>query len=603
MADLNIPFVNTSSDTFASFVTKVNNVINAVQTEVMTANGNANGSVTSGNAYVNGIVYAQTLCTDTALRGGNVQTSGVLPITSNVSVGNSTANVQLGFGTVNVGSISVNSTILAAGANVLIGVTGWSVGNSTVNLVANSLQLTAGATTLNSTMVNVATVTSGNHLAGGNVVMSNTGLTVGNSTVNSQLVQAGLTVQNSTQSATVTPGTFVTGSITINSTAVAAGANVLIGLASVGVGNSTVNTSLTAAGLSISGVGVPTLNNRDSVSVNNIAIASRSKINFISGTGVSISGSDDSGDNQVNVTITAVGGLAGAGGANTNILFNDSTVIGGSAGFTFTKTSNNVFVGNQVAVGTNVTIGAVNSTVTDTIVVGNSTVQTWANSSAIVTSNVTTIQFSTNTAVITSNASIGNSTVNTQINSTAINSGSLNLAAGATTANSTLINTAAVQVGTSVNVGNSTVNTAISQAAIALGNSTIQTVINSTSLTTQGLGATQLLGIAQTGVFAVTTTGTGAQVVDSWTLGTWRTAKYLVSIKDNTQNNYMSSEVLLLSDDTNGDYSEYGTMWSNAAAGSLGSFSASQNSTTIQLVFTPTSSNTTVKGMRTLLPV
>jgi len=78
--------INTASDTFQVWVNRTNDLANVVSIEVVTANNETGGALTTGNAYVNGIFSVATLSAYTGLRGGNVDTSAVLTITSNVSI-------------------------------------------------------------------------------------------------------------------------------------------------------------------------------------------------------------------------------------------------------------------------------------------------------------------------------------------------------------------------------------------------------------------------------------------------------------------------------------------------------------------------------------
>ena len=78
--------INTASDTFQVWVDRTNDLANVVSIEVVTANNETGGALTTGNAYVNGIFSVATLSANTELRGGNVDTSAVLTITSNVSI-------------------------------------------------------------------------------------------------------------------------------------------------------------------------------------------------------------------------------------------------------------------------------------------------------------------------------------------------------------------------------------------------------------------------------------------------------------------------------------------------------------------------------------
>jgi hypothetical protein len=141
--------VNTAADTFGGFVTKVNAIINAVSTEVLTANGNANGAVTTGNTFLNGILFANVLSTS-KLRGGNVQASGPLLIDSNVtintaslSIGNSSVNTfanssYLDVITADITTANIVTATIAVGSVNSLSSNIIAVGNSTVNAVVNS---------------------------------------------------------------------------------------------------------------------------------------------------------------------------------------------------------------------------------------------------------------------------------------------------------------------------------------------------------------------------------------------------------------------------------------------------------------------------------
>lgn len=69
----------------------------------------------------------------------------------------------------------------------------------------------------------------------------------------------------------------------------------------------------------------------------------------------------------------------GTSGSNTQIQFNDSGVANGSAGFTFDKTTNTLFVANTLTVGSNAYLTV------DKLSIGNSTVNTVVNSSSVTT--------------------------------------------------------------------------------------------------------------------------------------------------------------------------------------------------------------------------
>ena len=344
--------VNAASgaDTFQVLINRVNHVINVVSNNAVTADGSSNGSLTTGNAYVNGIAAALTVAAGT-LRGGNTQATANLVIASNVSVGNSTANVFIGYGNVTV------STIISVGSALTINTSVFALGNSTVNAVVNSSMV------------------------------------------------------------------------------------------------------------ALSGVNVVTTAVRTKVSNNGTLIGTRDILNLIAGNNVALDITDHSVGGQVNVVIssTANGGAVVAG-SNTQVQYNDSGNLGGSAGFTFNQSSNNLVVANTL-----------------------------------------------HAAIL------------------------------------------------SLDSGN------VQQQHITL-----------------------------------TTTGTSAQLFDSWALNTWRTGKYVVSIKNNSANGYSASELIVLQDDGDVYLSEYGVIQSN---GSLGVWSANANSTAVRLYMTPVPANTTIRSHRSLLAI
>ena len=148
------------------------------------------------------------------------------------------------------------------------------------------------------------------------------------------------------------------------------------------------------------------------------------------------------------------------GGANTTLQFNDSGTLGGSAGLTFNKTTNNVTIANTLTIG-----------------------------SAVV--NNTTFASGANVLLGLSGLFVGNTTVNGNFISTAISfanstvssnlqTGQLNIGANS------IVNT------TAMFTGNSTANAVQSATQITVANSTGTTTITPTTLTVQNLGGSQI---------------------------------------------------------------------------------------------------------------
>lgn len=95
-----------------------------------------------------------------------------------------------------------------------------------------------------------------------------------------------------------------------------------------------------------------------------------------------------------------------------------------------------------------------------------------------------------------------------------------------------------------------------------------------------------------------TTATTADQVVDSWSASAYRTAKYLVQIHDTSNNDYQSSEILIIHDGVDAYLTEYAIVFTDA---SLASFSADLNGGNIRLLVTPVNNNNEIKVVRTNL--
>jgi hypothetical protein len=96
-----------------------------------------------------------------------------------------------------------------------------------------------------------------------------------------------------------------------------------------------------------------------------------------------------------------------------------------------------------------------------------------------------------------------------------------------------------------------------------------------------------------------TTANTSQVSIDSFSLSTYRTAKYTVQITSGSV--YHSEEITIIHDGSSPKIVEYGVIYSNGT--SLGSFDVSIQSSNIVLLFTPVNSVTTLKYNRTLITV
>jgi hypothetical protein len=195
---------------------------------------------------------------------------------------------------------------------------------------------------------------------------------------------AGFTFNKTTNNA-VLANTFTVSIINL-------GANVVINTTALFIGNSTVNTHITANSVLINGV-------------------EASRV----------------GHTHAYGDITGTPTLPTPGGSNTQVQFNDSATFGGSAGFTFDKATNTVSVANVINIGIGANVGANVNLTTSSIQIGNSTINVFANSShlrVIGTANIVgsanvsgAVSVGSNVTLSNVALSMGNSTVNTFANS------------------------------------------------------------------------------------------------------------------------------------------------------------------------------------------
>lgn len=200
-------------------------------------------------------VGANVATNTTAMSIGNSTVNSVLSATL-LTVADSTATANITPLALTVGTSVVNTTVLAAGANVIANTSALYVGNSTVNTVVNQVGLTTGNSVVNTTTVAV----------GANVVLNTSTVTVGNSTVNATVTSTQYQVANSTGTANLTPTSLTINTSVVNSTVLAAGANVVVNTSAILIGNSTINTTTTATQIQIA-------NSTSTINVNPIGIA------------------------------------------------------------------------------------------------------------------------------------------------------------------------------------------------------------------------------------------------------------------------------------------------------------------------------------------
>lgn len=141
---LTILSLSNSSHTFGTLVTRVNDLINLVGNVIITTANTANGGFTAGNSHLAGILSAQTLAA-TTLRGGNVQSAGLLTISGNVSFANGFLSTGAYYGANTSANTSANSLgfyapLFKAGNNSLTA-TSLTLNNVTYTTLISSLNI------------------------------------------------------------------------------------------------------------------------------------------------------------------------------------------------------------------------------------------------------------------------------------------------------------------------------------------------------------------------------------------------------------------------------------------------------------------------------
>src|SRR5438046_682822 len=116
------PNINLTSDTWQTALTRINNLVDTLAVETVTANSSATGALTVGNSWVAGISGGITLVAN-AIQGGNVATIAALNMASNLTF--------------------LPASQLLAG-NLVINGLGWFVGGAT-NAFANTTAVGVGA--------------------------------------------------------------------------------------------------------------------------------------------------------------------------------------------------------------------------------------------------------------------------------------------------------------------------------------------------------------------------------------------------------------------------------------------------------------------------
>lgn len=217
---------------------------------------------------------------------------------------------------------------------------------------------------------------------------------------------------------------------------------------------------------------------------------------------------------------------------------------------------------------------------------------------AAISGTLTSNSLTTNTITLSTSIALGNTSVNAAINSTSMTFGS-------TIVNNNSVNSISGFFANTVKVGNSSVNVSVNSSIVYISNSssgirlsipTAAQVSNAQYyFNANGSWSPIAQPVLPVSSNAVTTTGTGAQLIDSYAMSTFNAAEYLIAGINNSANGYSTAKLLTYHNYANGFITEYATMNSN---NSLGVFVANTDGTNLNLYFLPVFNSVTIKFSR-----
>lgn len=143
--------------------------------------------------------------------------------------------------------------------------------------------------------------------------------------------------------------------------------------------------------------------------------------------------------------------------------------------------------------------------------------------------------------------------------------------------------------------GNSIANGVLTVTGNTIFSDTAQVVKINTGVV---LGANS---IALNSTVRITTSNTLAgQIVDSFPISTYRSAKYVISVTDPVNAKYQSTELMLMHDGVTTYTTEYATLLSNT---SLATFTSDINTGNVRLLVTPAIANVQINVVKTLVSI
>jgi len=532
---------------------------------VLVGNSTSNSFMSPLGVHL-GLGIANSVVNSTAIitQSNSIVNTNISPTRIQIANSTSTANVTpIAFQT---GIFTGNTTVMSVGANLYMNATTLYVGNSTVDsafgngswtgvanlVITPTSHLTiAGAAnvTSNANFANTVAVTGNTTLANtlavtGNTTLANTLAVTGNTTLANTLAVTGATTLSNTLG--VTGLSTLSGNMntpTANaSVAVNVGANVNLTTARINVGNSTVNTAITATAIDTDGtldvLGASNLANTLTVvgltdaSGNLNTPTANASVAMNVGANVNLTTSRfNVGNSTVNTFITSTAvetdgtlTVLGASSLGNTLSVTGNTTLSNTIAVTGNATLSNTLSVTGAATLAN-TLGVTGATTLSNTLSVTGLANAAGNLNTPTANASVAVNVGANVNLTLARINVGNSTVNTFITSTAVETDGTLTVLGATTLSNTLnvtgltdaagnLNTPVANVSSAINVG---VNVNLTTTRINVGNSTVNTFITSTAVETDGtltaLGATSLantLGVTGATTLANTLGVTGA---------------------------------------------------------------------------------------------
>lgn len=317
--------VATQTDTFASWIERTNQIVYDMSTVVITTFANSTGGQTTGNAHVNGFFSANTLIAKDIIRGGTVDSSGLLTIGSNATfASNSTLNINSN--TIVGNTVLFNKRVTTTDNTVIGGANSTITANITINntnthIVGKQITSTSNVSLSGANIHIISTtvdITSDTSISGDLIVDSGNLVTTSNVSVTSSNTE-------------ITGGEFAVGS------------NVTITSANVDITNS--NTSISSTQVDITSANVSIAGGEVNIT-SNVALSNDLSV----GGDLSITGITTATGN------VSIGDKLAVTGALT--LSNTANIVGAVTMSSTLDTSGNVSISDQLTVTNNVALSS-----------------------------------------------------------------------------------------------------------------------------------------------------------------------------------------------------------------------------------------------------